>query len=172
MVSKVVVPHCIEITGKVAPSFKELLDVALDELGGFHGTAEVLCGPMTTGGTGNMLTNLVAFNDAVQILKQQGRPMWNQIPYEYGLALLESQWRLDTNDQGPCRPIIDHFYSPLFDHTPRLIKRAWFIEGPRGWKTSRGAQWEHAHISKLPIKIEYFRESWYTTCVLPSNLDN
>lgn len=171
MAESVKVEHCIEFTGKVAPSFKELLEIALGELGDFHGNAEILCGPMTTGGTGNMLTNLVAFNDAVKILREKGRPIWNQIPYEYGLALLEAQWRQETREYGPCRPIIDQFYRPLFDHTPRLIKRAWFIEGPSGWKTSRGAQWEHAHISKLPINIQYFKDAWRTKCVLPPNLD-
>lgn len=165
MVDKTAVPHFIRQTGKVAESFSMLAERALTELKVHVGKAEIVCGPISTGGWGDATVNLLVFNDAIEVLKHAGRPMWSQIPYEAGLAKLEHRWKIETNDDGYCHPILTEFYQPLFDASPRLIRRAWFIDGERGWETSVGAKWEHEKMLARGIDIEYFKHSWH--CHVP-----
>ncbi len=161
MVASTAIPHFIERNGAVAECFETLAILALYEVRSFNGKAEVVCGPISTGGWGDTVINLLTFNHAIEVLEAAKRPMWNQMKYEKGLALLEDKWRKENKGDGYCTPILTEFYAPIFDAEPALISRAWFIDGEKGWHTSHGAQWEHKKMLERGIKIEYFRHEWH-----------
>lgn len=165
------IPLFIQKMAKRGPTFADLKDMALEELKVLGGRAEVVCGPISTGGYGSGIANLAVFNHAIQVLQHHGRPMWSQMPYEAGLAELERQWKIENPGAKYCEPILTEFYQPLFDATPRLVCRAWFLDGKHGWKTSKGATWEHERMTSLGIPISYFAESWHSECRLPNDLD-
>jgi hypothetical protein len=155
------VPAFIRFNGRIAESFEGLVSIAKRELATYGGKAEVVCGPITSGGWGDTVVNLLVFEHAIRVLERFGRPVWSQMPFEAGLAELEARWRKDTGETGYCHPILTEFYQPLFDATPRLFSRAWFIDGERGWRTSRGAQWEHQKMLERGIAISYFPHEWH-----------
>lgn len=51
-----------------ADSFAELLPIALKELQKFPHGAEMVCGPISTGGRGNPQANLAVFNATIRRL--------------------------------------------------------------------------------------------------------
>lgn len=152
---KAAVPLFIERMAKRAPTFKDLAAIALDDLRTFHGKAEIVCGPISTGGYGNAVINLLAFNYAIEMLAHAGRPIWSQMPYEAGVADLEHAWKLEHREGAYCTPILEDFYRPLFDS--KLIVRAWFL--PQ-WNSSKGATWEHAYLMELDVDIRYLPTDW------------
>ncbi len=154
------VPFFIECVARRGPTFTDLAQLALSELESMGGCAEIVCGPISTGGFGNSVANLLIFNHAIEVLKAAARPMWSQIPYEAGLADLEYGWRQKYPNESYCHPILTEFYDPVF--SSGHIARAWFLEGARGWRTSNGASWEHKRIEELGITQGYFLEAWHT----------
>lgn len=148
-------------TGKSAESFSKLAAIALEEMRTMTNGAEIVCGPLSTGGWGDRDVNMILFNHAIIALKIAGRPIWSQIPYELGCIELSEKWRKETGDTGYCTPILEEFYKPLFAQRPRIIKRAWFLDGDHGWRTSKGARWEHEQMEARGIEIQYFPHSWH-----------
>lgn len=117
---------------------------------------EIVCGPITTGGTGDPGLNALLFNHAIELLELEGRRMFNQIPFEYRLAQLETKWK--EGNGGYCRPILEEFYRPIFESG--YLDCAWFLPG---WEASTGAKWEHELLSRLEYEIEYLPERWLYT---------
>lgn len=134
--------------------FADLVAHARQQIRRLEGRAEIVCGPITTGGTGHSGYNVLLFNHAIELLELEGRPMFNQIPYEYHLARLETIWKQKHPDRY-CQPILDEFYKPLFED--RRFRRAWFLPG---WERSTGASWEHAQLQKLQVSISYLPDDW------------
>ena len=118
---------------------------------------EIVCGPITTGGFKHPGYNVLLFNHAIELLMLEGRPIFNQIPYEFQLARLESVWKR-TNSEEYCHPILTEFYQPLF--AADLFERAWFLPG---WEKSVGASWEHTYLKKVGCTIQYLPEDWIYT---------
>lgn len=158
------VPLFVRRRAKTAATFSALAQVALTELEAFGGKAEIVCGPISTGGHGTVLANLLVFNHAIEVLVESGRPVWSQVPYEAGLAALHVAWEKEHPGEY-CMPIMTEFYWPLLQ--PHLVRRAWFLGGERGWKTSTGAQMEWDRLGKLGIERCIFREEWHYRCRLP-----
>lgn len=165
---KAAVPLFIEKMAKRAPTFRGLTEMALKDLRALHGRAEIVCGPITTGGYNNVVVNLLVFNYAIEVLQDYGRPMFNQMPYEAGLADLEHEWKLKNQTETYCHPILTEFYEPLF--YSRLIKGAWFLPG---WEKSKGSTWEHERLTRYHIPTGYLPAGWmqrliltpYMTCI-------
>ena len=125
--------------GVTAPSFEELADIAIKDLRA-HGPSGIVCGPITTGGTGHQVLNLEVFNALIRGLQSQGEHIFTQIPYEFGLRHLVREWE-ERGNSGYCMPILEVFYARLFESG--LIKKAWFIPG---WQSSFGAQYERKKL--------------------------
>lgn len=158
------IPYFIRREGVNGASFKDLAHMARRELEALRGGAEIVCGPISTGGYGNAVVNLLVFNHAIEVLKGHGRPMWSQMPYEAGIALLHDEW-CKRHPGEYCIPIMTDFYWPIM--TPELIRRAWFLDGERGWKSSTGATMEWERLGELGIERRCFKEEWHCRCRLP-----
>ncbi len=135
-------------------TYEDLVLHAKDQIRGMQGKAEIVCGPITTGGFGHPGYNTLLFNHAIELLLIEGRPMFNQIPYEFQLARLESEWK-GVNGNGYCHPILTEFYQPLFES--RLFARAWFLPG---WERSTGASSEHEYLTRMGCAINYLAHDW------------
>ncbi|MDB5225476.1 MAG: hypothetical protein JWL87_428 [Candidatus Adlerbacteria bacterium] len=134
-----------------AESFEELAAVAVAEMEKFE-DAEIVCGPLTTGGLGSMEKNMAAFLAVIDMLKKEGRPIYSQGPYEERIAYLRDRWREHhpSRAQLYCTPILEVLYARIFD--AGRIRRAWFIPG---WESSLGATWEHDRLKGAGVEIEY-----------------
>ncbi|MFI5260238.1 MAG: hypothetical protein ACHQU0_00355 [Candidatus Paceibacteria bacterium] len=122
-------------------SFDGLADIAIRDLR-FQGSSILVCGPITSGGTGHPMLNLEIFNATIDGLKSEGVNIFSQIPYEHGLRKLAYAWEAEGNT-GYCMPILEIFYERVF--ATRLIVEGRFI--PR-WQSSRGATWERQSLPK------------------------
>ncbi len=133
-----------------ARSFAELAGFATIELSKFPEQAEIVCGPITTGGQGSIEKNLEVFTGAIKGLIRQGRPVFNQMPYETALFRLRAEHDersgRDPNDKTYNTVVLDEFYLPLF--MTRQFSRAWFLPG---WRSSQGARWERQTLSSLYV---------------------
>ena len=97
-------------------SFADLTPIALRELEKFQDGCGVVCGPISTGGRGNVEENLRVFIGTIATLRKEGIPIFSQEPYEERIFFFRTRWR----DEDPTRaaqyymPILDEFYTPLF----------------------------------------------------------
>src|SRR5690349_24796295 len=89
-------------------TYGDLVSHAKEQIRSMPTPAEIVCGPITTGGFGHPGYNVLLFNHAIELLLVEGRPMFNQIPYEFQLARLESEWKKENGD-GYCHPILTEF---------------------------------------------------------------
>jgi hypothetical protein len=128
-------PHELHEDGIEAESFEALSEVALAKTNGARGLAMV-CGAITTGGTGHQILNLEVFNATINGLVQRGIALFDQVPYEFGLRRLAREWEA-RGHTGYCMPILTTFYARLFSE--KVITEGWFIPG---WQSSTGARWE------------------------------
>jgi hypothetical protein len=135
--------------GVDAESFEELAAIAVAELRKRNELVDMVCGPITTGGTGNPSYNFDIFNATIEGLTRLGHTLFDQRPYEFGLNKLVRQWQ-EAGNNGYCLPIFDTFYTAVLDQ--RFIARAWFI--PR-WQTSTGAKLEYKRFRELEIDMEF-----------------
>jgi hypothetical protein len=135
-----------------ARSFGELVGFATIELSKFPEKAEIVCGPITTGGQGSVEKNLKVFNGAIKGLIAQGRPVFNQMPYETALFRLRAEYeRLaerNPDDKTYNPVVLEEFYRPLFQ--TRQFLRAWFLPG---WRSSQGACWERGVLLALGADV-------------------
>jgi hypothetical protein len=133
-----------------AQTLFELRLIAIEELNKFTSGAEVVCGPISTGGTGNLETNLKIFDAAIEGRLKQGKAVFSQRPYENALFRLRQEWR-DRNAKGSGDyywAILTEFYRPLFE--AGIITHAVFIPG---WESSTGAVWEREEFSRLQVRV-------------------
>ncbi|MBP9668662.1 MAG: hypothetical protein KBE09_00025 [Candidatus Pacebacteria bacterium] len=162
------VPHFIQKVAIRGPTFRDLAEIAKGQLREWGGHAEIVCGPISTGGYGRPIANLLVFNHAIEVLKAHGRPVWSQVPFEAGLAELHHEWMKCNPHATYCLPIMTEFYWPIL--TPELVSRAWFIDGEYGWETSTGAKMEWQRLGELGIDRRLFKDEWHRMCVLPTDL--
>lgn len=132
--------------GITAESFEALAEIMVANLRA-QGPSGIVCGPITTGGTGHQVLNLEIFNATISGLQRQGEKIFTQIPYEFGLRRLARAWE-EEGHSGYCMPILNVCYARLFESG--LIVRGWFIPGR--W-SSFGAHWEHTKLSSLRVPV-------------------
>ncbi len=133
-----------------AESFVELSLIAIAELRKFKDGAEIVCGPVTTGGRGNVEENLTIFSRTIMTLQQQGRYVFNQMPYEKKIFFLTRRWQEENPEVAHeyHAPVLEGFYAPLF--RTGLIRQGLFLPG---WESSKGARWERQQFVQLGIEI-------------------
>jgi hypothetical protein len=148
-------PAWIQNGGHTADSFAALAEIALCELRTLGANAEIVCGPISTGGLGDALKNFKVFEATIRTLQGEGRVIFNQMPFEHGLGRLRQRWEAKHGATGYCLPILEEFYAPLF--ASRLITIGHFIHG---WESSFGARWEHEELQKHGAQISYLSSEW------------
>jgi hypothetical protein len=133
-------PRELQTEGIDADTFEALAEKAVTNLRGMQNLGMV-CGPITTGGTGNQIHNFEVFNATVRGLERRGKKLFNQVPYEFGLRRLAYKWEAEGNT-GYCMPILTVFYARVFES--KVVTEGWFIPG---WHSSFGARWEREKLS-------------------------
>lgn len=102
-----------------------------------------VCGPIASGGLGNLEANLNLFNAEIQKLQAQGLHVFDQMPFELPMQALKKKLK------DPIE-ILNGFYLPLFESG--IVETLYFI---KGWESSWGSNWEHDLANKLGIEIKY-----------------
>ena len=102
-----------------------------------------VCGPIASGGLGNIEANLGLFNRTIQELQVQGLHVFDQMPFEIPMQNLKKKLAHPSE-------ILEGFYLPLFES--KDISTLYFIPN---WQSSVGSNWEHDKGEKLGIKIVY-----------------
>ncbi len=121
-------------------------DIAFRVLSRMPQPIEQVCGPISTGGRGSLLANLIAFNEVIVELQAQGKHVFDQMPFEQPMQRVKAGLPLD---QYPTI-LLDEFYLPIFESG--LIQKLQFMPE---WESSFGARWEHAQAERLGIEIAY-----------------
>lgn len=140
-----------------ADCFAELVPLAIAELRKFSAGAEVVCGPISTGGRGSLEKNFEVFQATIKALQDLGRPIFSQVPYEERIFFFRKRWQ----DADPSRagqyymPILDEFYHPIIQ--TGLIQKGWFIPG---WKSSHGAVWERERLEEVGATVVDLTNQW------------
>ncbi len=138
-------------------SFAELVPIALTELEKFPNGCGVVCGPISTGGRGNIEVNLKVFLGTIDALRAKGHAIFSQKPYEERIFFFRTRWRAEdpARTDAYYMPILHDFYYPIFRHG--IIKEAWFIPG---WESSFGAGWERKTLAELGVTIHDLTPEW------------
>jgi len=132
----------------LANSFGELVD---QEVGVFNmrGCAQLLCGPISTGGRGSIETNLEVFaaahyrlNRETEVSRSRTGPLYNQLVLEPTLWHLRDKWLVEHPDIRHENPIMTRFYIPFFGQV--RFARVHFISR---WETSLGSRRERAYFT-------------------------
>ena len=111
--------------------------------------ADMVCGPITTGGRGTRHANMEIFTACICLLQERDTPVFDQRPYEHRIKALSDRWRAENGgDDAYCHPILTGFYHPVFQ--TGHIRRAQFIPG---WESSTGATWEREVLTELGVTI-------------------
>lgn len=136
-----------------------LVDEALLEISKLKPPVIQFCGPISTGGFGDVTENLEYLYSVIKESKERGMSVFNQVSYEKRLdRILKDHHEYDY-------PLLDFFYNPI------LISKkiAGLIFLPL-WETSVGSQWEHNLGQSLHLPIYHLEnmliseiESFYNT---------
>jgi hypothetical protein len=126
--------------------FSGLSQLALSELR-VLGECSVVCGPISTGGTGSVEANVKLIADVMVFLTEtKGVKFFNHLFYEKHIKVLKEKW--ESYNEGYCMPILDQFYAALYQSG--YIKTAYFLPN---WETSHGATREREFLPKCRISI-------------------
>ncbi|MEW6617186.1 MAG: hypothetical protein AB1333_02080 [Patescibacteria group bacterium] len=128
-----------------AESFTDLTEIAFRIIKRMPQPVSMVCGPIATGGKGNIEENLKVFKKTIQTLVNNGENIFSQIPFE------DAMQRIKQNPQYQgAMQLLGEFYLPIFKSG--FIKKMNFI---KGWEGSFGATWEHSIAAALGIEIFY-----------------
>ncbi len=158
-------PRELQSSGVEAVSFELLADHALRVLS-VQGSSGIVCGPISTGGTNDQRYNFDIFNAVIRGRIRDGKKVFNQIPYEFGLRKLAYAWE-DAGNDGYCMPILDVFYRTLFESG--YITAGWFIPG---WESSFGAQFERREFQRLGICVVDLPYNYIEQCMLAEHTED
>jgi len=136
-----------------ATSLEEVGRISVQHLARIASTGSViqLCGPMTTGGAGNLEANMQRFEQAIYNAAKEGHVTFNQIPIQSAIIRITDhhQTKIYNTD------ILDVLYAQIFECGH--VKTAYFLPD---WESSRGACWERERTSALGIDIQECPEHW------------
>lgn len=148
-------------------TYAELAKIGIGVLRGMHdryasrgATIVQVCGPMSSGGFGDLDVNMRVFGAAIDILDQaahggQDNPeivVFDQIPCQ-GAIVAISGFTPGSPYDGR---ILTDFYGPLF--RAGYVKRAIFLPN---WQSSRGAKWERGVLAEIGIEIAEYPPELY-----------
>ena len=136
--------------GKYKENLSKLVEEALLEISKLKPPVIQFCGPISTGGFGNVTNNLEYLYSAIQTSTNKGMSVFNQISYEKRLdTILKDHHEYDY-------PLLDFFYGPIL----KSKKISGLIFLPL-WETSVGSRWEHDLGQSLHLPILYL-ENMFT----------
>ncbi|MBI4992006.1 MAG: DUF4406 domain-containing protein [Candidatus Harrisonbacteria bacterium] len=126
-------------------TFEELADLALRIIRRMPQPVAQVCGPITSGGLGSVEKNLERFQKTIDLLRDRGESIFNQMLFEQPMFRIKATPYYQGGDQ-----LLHKFYLPIFESG--LVKILYFMSD---WQSSYGAKWEHEQALRLGIKIRY-----------------
>ncbi|MDE2188722.1 MAG: hypothetical protein KGJ35_03280, partial [Patescibacteria group bacterium] len=134
-----------------AKTFVDLATVAINIIFRIPEKVEMVSGPISTGGVGNIHGNRRVFEGVIEILiLEQDLNIFSQMPFEDKMVELYLEWHKRNPAEKYCLPILYEFYDRLF-FTGR-ISRLNFIHD---WQSSFGAKWEHDNCDRWGIRRNF-----------------
>lgn len=130
-----------------ATGFEQVADVAVRIAARMPQPLCAVCGPIRSGGLGDVALNLERFALTIRLLRAQGWHMFNQLPFERHL------WRIERLPNKRGLDILDVFYGRLF--RSGLIRQLAFMPE---WRSSFGTSWEHEQAVRLLIPVVYLQD--------------
>mgnify|MGYP003395119273 CR=1 FL=1 len=135
-------------------TFEQLLEIAFVILGRMPEIGVgMVCGPITTGGLGNLHDNLALFTRAIVHLDARGEHVFTQLPFETAMQRIKA----NKDYCNKKNQLLETFFRPIFNSG--RIKMLYFM--PR-WNTSVGTMWEHDLAKKMYIARRYLRPDFAT----------
>lgn len=139
---------------KKAESFNEAAEIALIILGRMKQSSDVIvqiCGPMTTGGLGNLEDNMALFALAVETASANGLTVFNQGVFQDAMVRI---YPFQPDKPYPMH-LLEEFYRKIFEskHISKLI----FLPS---WHTSIGTKWEREIAPVLGMETEDYPAKW------------
>lgn len=142
---------------ETATSFEELVDIALTILRRIknegHEVVQI-CGPMSTGGLGNIEDNFAFFRAAIEIARDKGLVVFDQTHFQHAMERLSKHLVNDEYNMD----ILEIFYRKVFESG--LISKALFLPL---WETSKGSCWERNFLSSQLIVVEDYPVEWLSS---------
>jgi hypothetical protein len=103
-----------------------------------------VCGPITSGGSGNVTENIRTINEWVNCLESKGLPIFNQLNFHSAIVRLHREGKLpDMGEQ-----LLNGFFLPLFEN--RILQKVLFVPN---WQGSFGTAWERKKAAEFGIDI-------------------
>lgn len=129
-------------------------------------TVVLICGPMTTGGLGDLERNMRLFRSAINVFYGHRYATTDEVPF----SQIPCQDGIKTVSKfDPTAPyderILTDFYRRLFQL--QIIKRFYFL---RGWQGSRGACAEMRYAKELSIETRDYPSDLYTIALTEAGL--
>jgi hypothetical protein len=131
---------------KDSNTYEELLTIAMDILSNMPRPIVMVCGPISTGGAGNITENLKNYELTIKKLADDGHHVFNQMPFEKSIQTLRKKYGSDAREQNQI--ILDKFYLAIY--SSGLISKMFFMHG---WESSHGAKWERSIAQEKKIEI-------------------
>lgn len=128
---------------KQASNYIELRLVAEEIIALLPDPLGMVCGPISTGGLGNIEANEVRFIEVIVNLQKAGLHIFDQMVFE---PRMKDFVTLDHT--GYDHRILHDFYKPIF--ASGRIRYKFFIPG---WETSTGACWEREQAPVHNIQV-------------------
>lgn len=145
--------HLIKVSK--AETFEELADIAIDMLNEIHTSGDIIiqiCGPISTGGLGDIKKNINRFKKSIEIARKKGLKVFDQTPFEESIARLSHKYK---QVDGYCIDILEIFYRRIFES--KLVDKVLFLPD---WQSSKGARWEREVTAGLGMMIEDYPIEW------------
>lgn len=136
---------------KQATTFSELTDIAFRIIERMQKPIVQVCGPMTTGGEGDIEKNFAAFKQTVAHLRTNGCNVLDQVPFDEAIQRIINS----RKKQGYPYDLLEEFCLPIFES--EHVTTLYFLPG---WQSSTGTSWEHEQAQRLEITIIYMPENW------------
>jgi len=125
---------------------KDMYEIATRVISRMDKPVIQVCGPITSGGKGDINLNLLELSNKIVELENKGLSVFDQLVFEDATFRLKDILSKDKYFMD----VFTYFYLPLF--RDGHIDELYFL---KGWDSSRGAIWEHEQAQKLGLKIVY-----------------
>ncbi len=143
--------HLAEI--KKAKTYDELAVVGIKVLKSMPQPIGMVCGPVTSGGVGNVKENIRRLKYAMHKLTQEGKIIFNQAQFEDAMREFLTTYGKTKEESNLI--LLEGFYKRVFESG--LLKILYFMPD---WQSSFGATWEREQGKRLGLEIIDLPESF------------
>ncbi len=143
---------------ETAKDYCDVALVAIEILKGLPQPIGQICGNISSGGKNSreeIEKNLQIFEKTICKLQEQGKIIFNQVPFEKAFSRIWDNDKLSSLDKKNIN-LLEGFYENIFKSG--MVKTLYFIHG---WEGSFGAKWEHDKASKLGLSVIYLEEGFH-----------